>query len=531
MNFPVDLPISALAGGGRMARKLPGYSCNGSKEPLWTSSPVSSLLEGQKILTQKGSGDGLVTCLITDSRRVVPGALFFAIGGLRTDGNLFIEEAVDRGAVGIVSSQDLGSRFPVDYFQVEDVRVALAGVSKLFYEQADEKLEIAGVTGTNGKTTVSMLLQHLLGREEKTGLISTVRYDVGKRTLPAYRTTPESVDIHSLLSQMLQSGCSRAVMEVSSHGIDQKRVHGLALDVAVFLNLTQDHLDYHASMESYYAAKKSLFLGTAGVSPKQAVINQACPYGRRLISELGNKLPVTSFGYTEDADFQASAVVLHADRAEFQLRWAGGTERVESPLLGEYNVANLLAALATGSALGFSVSEMLARLPSFSGVPGRMERIVAGQPFNLLVDYAHTDDALANATTMLKAITEGRLLVVFGCGGDRDRSKRGPMLRAALQHVDHVYATADNPRSEALAQIFDDMRSGIEDLSRTTFVDDRKRAISMALDAASSGDCVLIAGKGHETFQEFDGTVIPFDDRAEARELVQLKSFVREASE
>lgn len=528
MNSPVELPISAFAAGGRFFQKRFHSNRAASASGFPENPTLASLFKGVDVGKRKGAADSCVTCLITDSRRVVPGALFFAIDGLRTDGNLYIEEAVDRGAVGIVSSQDLGSRFPIDYFQVDDARVALAEIAKSFYGCADEALEIAGITGTNGKTTVSMLLQHLLGHDNRTGLIGTVRYDVGKRTLPAFRTTPESVDIHALLAQMVDGGCQRAVMEVSSHGIEQKRIHGLDLDVAVFLNLTQDHLDYHPSMEAYYEAKKSLFTGAAGALPRQAVVNLDCPYGRRLLDELDKDLPVTTFGNMEGADLQATDVSLGADRAGFYLRWPEGEARVCSPMLGAYNVSNLLAALATGRALGIPVQELLERLASFSGVPGRMERIDAGQPFNLLIDYAHTDDAMANATAMLHGITRGRLLVVFGCGGDRDRSKRAPMLRAALSHADQVFVTADNPRSEPLQQIFDDMREGMEDLSKTTFIDDRRRAISAALDAACPGDCVLIAGKGHETFQEFDGTVIPFDDSAVARELLQLKSFAPE---
>jgi UDP-N-acetylmuramoyl-L-alanyl-D-glutamate--2,6-diaminopimelate ligase len=333
------------------------------------------------------------------------------------------------------------------------------------------------------------------------------------------------VDIHALLAEMLKGGCQRAVMEVSSHGIEQKRIYGMDMDVAVFLNLTQDHLDYHETMESYYEAKKALFTGATGVLPREAVINLDSSYGRRLVDELEDPLSVTTFGEMEGADFRASDLSLYADRTEFHLRWPEGEVRVVSPLLGTFNVSNLLAALATGRALGFDVPQMLQCLSSFSGVPGRMERVDLGQKFNLLVDYAHTDDAIANASVMLRGITEGRLLIVFGCGGDRDRSKRAPMLQAALRHADQVFVTADNPRSEALSQIFDDMRDGIEDLSATTFIEDRKRAISAALDSAKPGDCVLIAGKGHETFQEFDGTVIPFDDRSVARELLELKSF------
>ncbi|MGC6454916.1 MAG: UDP-N-acetylmuramoyl-L-alanyl-D-glutamate--2,6-diaminopimelate ligase [Coraliomargaritaceae bacterium] len=524
MNFPVDIPISTLLSGGFFSSRRDS-SRSESFAGLPENSSIASLLKDVVVCKQKGLGEDLVTCLVTDSRRVVPGALFFAIGGLRTDGNLYIEEAVDRGAVGVISSQDLGSRFPIDYFQVDDVRVALAKIAKIFYGRADEALSIAGITGTNGKTTVSMLLQHLLGNEEKTGLIGTVRYDVGKRTLPAYRTTPESVDIHALFSEMVKGGCQRAIMEVSSHGIEQKRIYGTHIDVAVFLNLTQDHLDYHETMEAYYEAKKALFTGDSGTVPQHIVLNLDCSYGRRLLDELDNDSSVTTFGTVEGADLRASDVLLLADRTEFKLQWEGRELAVVSPLLGSYNVSNLLAALTTGRALGFCIEQMLNSLSGFSGVPGRMERVKAGQSFNLLVDYAHTDDALFNAAEMLRGITEGRLLIVFGCGGNRDRSKRAPMLKAALHYADQVFVTADNPRNEPLTQIFDDMKEGVDGLSACTFIEDRKRAISAAMDSAQSGDCVLIAGKGHETFQEFDGTVIPFDDRIVARELLELKSF------
>jgi UDP-N-acetylmuramoyl-L-alanyl-D-glutamate--2,6-diaminopimelate ligase len=487
---------------------------------------IQELIKDLEYTARKGSGDRPVTCLITDSRRVVPGALFFAIGGLRTDGNFYVEEAVDRGAVAIVTEQDLGPHFPLEYIQVKDVRETLALVSRRFYGNPDQKLRIAGVTGTNGKTTVTMLTQHLLGGHDSVGLLGTIRYDLGKRTLPSFRTTPESVDVHALLSQMVDNGCQEAVMEISSHGIDQKRVHGLDLDVAVFLNLTQDHIDYHKTMEAYYQAKKSLFTDQSGQGPKAAVINIDCPYGQRLHSELPGSLPVVTFGLEAGALIRAENVKLYADRTEFDLIWPEGHAAVVSPLLGRYNVSNLLAALAIGRAKGYEISALLHELPRFPGVPGRMERIKEGQAFNVLVDYAHTDDALKNACEMLREITPGKLIIVCGCGGDRDRSKRAPMLRAALDGATTVFATSDNPRSEAIEQIFEDMREACtpELAQRVMFIDDRKRAISLALDVAGPLDCVLIAGKGHETFQEFDGTVIPFDDRQVARELLRLKS-------
>jgi len=521
-----ELPISILLSN---TRSRSGYAGPLKQNParndqqILMSPSVSKLFEGFERERLRLREDARVTCLITDSRRVVPGALFFAIGGLRTDGNYYIEEAVDRGAVAVVTEQDLGVHFPIDYIQVADVRKALALASRRFYNEPDERLKIAGVTGTNGKTTVSMLAQHLIGDSDRVGLIGTVRYDLGKRTLPSFRTTPESVDIYALLSQMLDNMCSEAVMEISSHGIDQKRTYGLSVDVAAFLNLTQDHIDYHKSMQAYYEVKKRLFTGEMGRLPKAGVINLDCPYGRKLIDEVGGSLPITTFGLSKNAEVRASEVKLYADRTEFYLSWPEGEAAVSSPLLGRFNVSNLLAALSIARAQGRAIKDVIERIASFTGVPGRMERVDAGQDFNVIVDYAHTDDALRLACGMLREITEARLIVVFGCGGDRDRTKRAPMMRAVLEGADLVIATADNPRSESLEQIFNDIRA-VDGSDAVQFIEDRKDAISRALDAANPGDCVLIAGKGHETYQEFEGAVIPFDDRVVARELIRLKS-------
>lgn len=524
-EFQISTLLSAVSSRSGYAEHSFSQTRIQRERSVCTRLSVGRLIDGLNSVRRKGAFEKEVTCLITDSRRVVPGALFFAIGGLRTDGNFYIEEAVDRGAVAIVTEQDLGSHFPIDYIQVEDVRVFLAQVAKLFYESPDEALTVTGITGTNGKTTVSMLLQYLMSAQDPVGLIGTIRYDIGKRTLPSFRTTPESVDVFALMSQMVASGCEHAVMEVSSHGISQNRVHGLAVDVAIFLNLTQDHLDYHESMEAYYQEKRKLFTGELGHCAQKSVVNVDCPYGRRLAGEIPEQVEVITFGLSADATVRAESVDLRADSTEFDLVWPEGRLHVVSPLLGRYNVSNLLAALAAAFTMGFSMEAFVQRVARFAGVPGRMERVDLEQPFNVLVDYAHTDDALVNATQMLREVTRGRLTVVFGCGGDRDRSKRAPMLRAALKHADRVIATSDNPRTEDLQQIFADMRDGV-DLSNAEveFVADRKHAISRAMDGAGMDDCILVAGKGHEAFQEFDGTVVPFDDRQVARELLRLKA-------
>ena len=493
----------------------------------WT---VQELIEGLDLVSTKGDCSSTVTNLITDSRRVVPGALFFAISGLRTDGNLYAEEAVDRGAVAVITEEDLGPHFPVDCVRVTDVRKTLALIVRRFFNSPDERLQLVGITGTNGKTTVSMLTQYLLGEaDHQVGLLGTIRYDIGHRTLPAFRTTPESVDIYALLSQMLENGCRKAVMEVSSHGIDQRRSYGLAFDVAVFLNLTQDHIDYHKTMDAYYKTKRKLFTGENGCVPNVAVINIDCNYGRRLYNDLPSDLSKITFGLRNDANIRAQDVRLFQDCTKFELIWEENRLVVVSPLLGRYNVSNLLAALSIGHAMGYEIPALVNRLNGFPQVPGRMEGIHEGQPFSVLVDYAHTDDALKNACEIAQEITTGKLIVVFGCGGDRDRSKRAPMLRAALDGSAQVFVSSDNPRSEPLDQIFDDMRAACrpQDVKNVQFIDDRKRDISLAMDAAGPDDCVLIAGKGHETFQEFDGRVVPFDDRKVARELIRLKQFNR----
>jgi len=388
-------------------------------------------------------------------------------------------------------------------------------------------MTVVGVTGTNGKTTVTHLLKHFLNGDQRVGLIGTINYDLGARTVPAYRTTPESLDIYGMMAQMRDAGCRQAVMEVSSHGIDQQRVLGLQFGAAVFTNLTRDHLDYHKTLEAYFAVKQRLFSGATGAPPKIAVINLDDPYGEKLAKQVATDAQVerlVTFGENPRADVRAENLTLNFTNSTFRLVWPTGSTEIDSPLIGRYNVSNLLAATATAWGLGRDPHVFLSRLRGFKGVPGRMERIDEGQPFNVLVDYAHTDDALRNALGMLRAITPGRLLVVFGCGGNRDRTKRPLMVKAVQEFADFAFATADNPRSEALGQIFDDMKAGVVAPEKITWIEDRRRAISLALDAAKAGDCLLVAGKGHESYQEFSDTVIPFDDRQVVRELIGVKA-------
>lgn len=485
---------------------------------------LSDYLNEDDAIAIKGELARPISGLSIDSRRVMPGNVYFALPGHRTDGALFIDEAVSRGAIAVVAAvmPRMVSR-KVTFVHAADPRALVARVARRYYGEPDEALKVSGITGTNGKTTVAHLMKHLIGGEKPVGLLGTIAYDLGARTVPSFRTTPEAIDTFGMLAQIRDAGCADAVMEVSSHGIDQQRVQGLQLDVAVFTNLTQDHLDYHASMEDYFAVKARMFTGETGVRPRRSVVNLDDPWGRKLWDMLGASDDRISFGEHAAADVRASEVRYGFKSTTLRLHWPEGECEVESPLIGRFNVSNLLAAVAATFASGRDPQQFLQRLPLFSGVPGRMERIEEGQPFNVLVDYAHTDDALRNAVAMLKTVTPGRLLVVFGCGGDRDRAKRAMMIKAVQEQADFTFATADNPRREDLAQIFADMKTGVTAPNRITWIDDRRRAISLALDMAEPGDSLLIAGKGHEPYQEFADTVVPFDDRLVARELIGIK--------
>lgn len=486
---------------------------------------LKKLLDGIPTLSVQGQLQRPVNSIIADSRRVMPGALFFALEGQKTDGNLYIEEAIDRGAVAVISASRPGPQKHITFIQVEDPRAAMASISKRYFGAPDELMRIVGITGTNGKTTVSWLLQCLLQEDDElVGLLGTIHYDLGKRTLPAFRTTPESLDLYALLKRMHEDGCRRAVMEVSSHALEQKRVNQLAIRTAVFLNLTRDHLDFHGDMESYFKAKLKMFDGSSGNIPENAVVNLDDPLGEKVLEKLPGDVRSVTFGEHPEAIIRMSDLHLSATGIAFNVHWPEGRAKVYSRLPGRYNASNILAALAIAWAEGYNIESVLPKLAGFEGVPGRMERIEGAKGYNVFVDYAHTDDALENALVMLREITDGRLLVVFGCGGDRDRTKRASMTEVVLRYADQVWATADNPRSEPLSQIFGDMEKAVSPDASFRFVDDRRQAIDMALGAARPGDCVLIAGKGHEAFQEFADTVVPFDDRAVARELLQNRN-------
>jgi len=485
-------------------------------EEIVMLSDMTRAMTGKRI---GGRRNQPVSALVWDSRQVVKGSIFFAIRGDRMDGNQFIPEAIQRGAIAIVSDQPGKSRPDVLYVETANVRIALANCARRFYGAPDTKLNLLGVTGTNGKTTVTRIIKHLLDDgNDKCGLIGTIDYVVGKRVLPSHKTTPEVDEIFALLAEMVESDCDSAVMEVSSHGVDQNRTFGLHYETLAFLNLSQDHLDYHGDMESYFNVKARLFQGIDNPLPKHAVINLDDAHGTELMQRLDPAVRVFTFSVKgEKADFVASRVQVSAKSTRFVLETPEGTFVVNMPLLGSFNVSNAVAALACAYASGRNLIELVRKLSDVPAVPGRMEVVDEGQGFLTIVDYAHTHDALEKLLHTVRSLTDGRMIVVFGCGGDRDREKRPLMMETVCRYADSVIATSDNPRTEAQSRIFDDMLRGVDGHTHVQFVQDREAAIREAIESANTGDAVVIAGKGHETFQIVENSMIPFDDRLVAR--------------
>lgn len=494
----------------------------GISEGAMSVRTIKDLFKGIPVVKVTGKKTVEVSGLFHDSRQVTAGGLFFAIEGEHTDGNRYIGEAISRGAVGVVTEKPVKGSLQVPVILVENVLRVMAQVSANFFNYPDRELELVGVTGTNGKTTVTMLLRYLLSnKDNKVGLIGTIEYDLGGRVLPSSKTTPESADLYSMFGQIKKSGCRSCVMEVSSHGIALDRIYGVHYNAVVFLNLSQDHLDFHGDMETYFLDKQKLFTGETGALPEVAVVNIDDESGRRLLKAIPKKVKVVTYGINSKAMIYPEKVKMSAKGLSFRIRYPKGEGDINCHLLGSYNLSNILGVLAVAYSTGRDMKEVIARLETFPGVPGRMEKVDLGQDYSVLVDYAHTSDALRNALGMLRNITEGKLSVVFGCGGNRDRKKRPLMSVVAQELADFAWITADNPRKERLEDIFNDMRQGIVDEKRVEFIDNRKEAIRRAIRSAKKGDCILIAGKGHESYQELADTVIPFDDRQVARECIR----------
>ena len=478
------------------------------------------LLDGAEVLAQQGNPH--ITGLDYDSRRVKPGWCFVAMRGETTDGNRYLDAALQAGAVAVVSDS-LPPRPNVPWAQVTHGRRALARLSANFYGRPAERLFISGITGTNGKTTTSFLLHAMLrasGRQA--ALLGTVEYHIGDEVLPAPHTTPEALELNQLLACAVTAGCTEVAMEVSSHALEQQRVYGVPFDVAVFTNLTRDHLDYHGTMEEYFAAKAILFQGLGTEPPRVAAINVEDDYGQRLLKLCNKQTEVLTYGI-KTGDFHAKDLRIDTTGAFFTLVTPRGEIPIWSPLLGRVNVYNVLAASVAASAREVAPLAIRRGIQKVRRVPGRFERVNLGQPFTVIVDYAHTDDALRNLTAVARdflAQCRGRkhVITVFGCGGDRDRSKRPLMGEAAGRGSDFVVLTSDNPRSEDPLDIMNDALPGLERSGvRYTMEPDRHKAVALAIAEAQLGDIVLIAGKGHEKFQVSSSGTAPFDDVEEAR--------------
>jgi UDP-N-acetylmuramoyl-L-alanyl-D-glutamate--2,6-diaminopimelate ligase len=470
-----------------------------------------------------GPADRAVESIAYDSRRVERDGLFVALRGEKSDGHDFIGQAIEKGATVIVAERaEQNSR--TTFVVVENTRTAMADLAARFYNFPARKLKLAGVTGTNGKTTTTFLIKHICEKAGmRCGLLGTVRYEIGERVLPASRTTPESLDLQELLAQIRDAGCKAAAMEVSSHALAQERARDLEFEVAVFTNLTQDHLDYHGTMENYFEAKAKLFEQLARQDRKKkpvAVINVDDRYGQKLIAKIKDKVSVVTFGTGVKADFRASNYRMEFGGTSYQLDARGKSYLVRVPLIGRFNVANSLAALATANALGIGLREAVVSLGKSPQVPGRLEMVPAKRQFQVFVDYAHTPDALLNVLKTLRELEPRRLIVVFGCGGNRDREKRPLMGQVVDQDADVAIITSDNPRKEDPDKIIAEIEKGFRG-THFEKITDRAAAISRAVELAQPRDIVLIAGKGHENYQEFADHTVPFEDIQVARRAIE----------
>jgi UDP-N-acetylmuramoyl-L-alanyl-D-glutamate--2,6-diaminopimelate ligase len=476
------------------------------------------VLYGAEVLSQNGNPG--ISGLEYDSRRIKPGDLFVAMRGESSDGNKFIDQAIAAGAIAVVTDSAAEKpREGVAWAQVPHGRRALARLSANFYKKPAERLVVTGITGTNGKSTTAFLLESILATAgRKSALIGTIEYHVAGKILPAPHTTPEALELNRILGEALAQGASEAVMEVSSHALEQQRVYGIPFDVAVFSNLTRDHLDYHHTMDEYFSSKQMLFEGCGTDAPRAAVLNADDEYGQKLVKiSKKRSSEVFTYGLTR-GDFHTQKVEITPRGTRFDLITPKETIPLFSPLIGRVNVYNTLAAAGAAYARNCAAEVIARGVGSLARVPGRFERVDCGQPFTVVVDYAHTDDALRNLTALAREFVQqaghkGRVITVFGCGGDRDRAKRPLMGEAAGRGSDFVVLTSDNPRSEDPLAIINDAMVGLQRSGAKYKTEpDRKAAITLAVQEASPGDIVLVAGKGHEKMQVTRDGSIPFDD-------------------
>jgi UDP-N-acetylmuramoyl-L-alanyl-D-glutamate--2,6-diaminopimelate ligase len=481
---------------------------------------LENLLKAIPVQATEGNLDCEVRGLAIDSRRVENGFIFVAITGQTTDGHLFLADAQKRGAAAVVSERPphgLG----IAWIQTPDARRASGSLASVMAGEPAKKIKLVGVTGTNGKTTIAYLLDAMFGRlHPPSAMMGTVVHRIGDEVKPARFTTPEAPDIQAFLAHAFDEGCKYGVLEVSSHGLALGRAEGTEFACAVFTNLSRDHLDFHRDMEGYFAAKRILFdryLHPDGA----AVIGIDDSFGRRLAGDLPGS--VSTFGFHPDADLRIEDIEAGFEGLDLSFREHGERRKLSSPLIGRHNALNLLAAYGAGRAVGFETKTLLHALEQAPGAPGRYEKVVMGQPFVVIVDYAHTDDALRNLLETTRSLPHRKILTVFGCGGDRDSSKRPLMGAVAARLSDHVVLTSDNPRSEDPLAIIREIEVGTKGpraKARVTIEPDRHKAIGIAIASAGPGDVVLLTGKGHESYQVIRDQILPFDDSEVVREIL-----------
>ena len=495
-----------------------------------TLDELSAPLEKQGEVTHRRGDMHVPVALLTDdSRQIKPGTLFVAVKGERLDGHAYVRQAVATGAAAlIVQDPSVVPDETVPTVGVRDSRRALGLLAARLLDDPSTHLRMIGVTGTNGKTTTTYLCKAVLeSAKRRVGLIGTVAYEIGSERIDASHTTPGAVELQQLLARMVRGGLDAVAMEVSSHALAMDRTSGCEYDTAVFTNLTQDHLDYHQTMEHYFQAKLRLFTGLATPGskpgPKRAIVNVDDPWALRI--KQACHVPVWTYSLREASDIQAHDVRLSVDGTSFRVVTPSGNGQIQSRLVGEHNVYNVLAAIGVGLSEGLSLDAIREGIHTVQNVPGRFERVEAGQSFTIVVDYAHTEDALVRLLAAAQALKTGRIITVFGCGGDRDRGKRPKMGRAATERSDVVILTSDNPRTEDPLSILKEVEAGVRDAlqasrARYEMIPDRRTAIEAAIREAKRGDMVLIAGKGHEDYQIIGKQKFHFDDREVAREAV-----------
>ncbi len=484
-------------------------------------SPVTAQQLADKT-NAKFSGDKetIITDVTHDSRRASRGSLFVAVRGALFDAHKFVPQVMSQGAAGIISELPVPEDFKGVWLQVPEIRRAMAVAAAEVQHHPSRELQLVGITGTNGKTTTAYLIASIPEEAgEPVAMTGTVEYRLGKKRIKADRTTPEAPDMQRLLREAVEIGCQTAVMECSSQAMDFHRCDELEYAVAVFTNLTRDHLDYHKTMENYWYAKQRLFDGRLGSRPKISVINADDPYGLELAQQLEREgLRVIRYAVNSEAEVKASDAEFSLSGMTFKLSTPQGDKHFHSPLVGPPHIYNTLAAVASGLALGYSLNVITAALEKCTGAPGRFERVTHDGDFSVVVDYAHSDDALLNVLKTAREVVRGKIITVFGCGGDRDRSKRAPMGEAAGTLSDVVILTSDNPRTEDPERILCDAEEGIRKTGKPyRKIADRTEAINQAISEARSGDLVLIAGKGHEDYQIIGRETFHFDDKEVAR--------------